>query len=217
MVTAAMTTALQEPIVRPVLIIRLDIVTDPIIAWTGPGIFAPTDTGDAALDGQTFSPVAPFMDMSTINENQGIGGPVTLVATGHDLDEEILKQVVRDKRAWRGKKAWLWLGLLNSDENTVVDDPVRIKTGVIVQMLVDRKKDSASVSVVIDVDLGNAVSAPFRWIDHPRLFSSDTFSTFVVKLANKPQGLERSDVVTIRPPEFWQRGGRRFGGGYTPP
>jgi len=76
--TAGMSTGLSDRVVRPVLIGRLDIVTDPVIAWTGPGVFAPIGTGDTALDGQTFQPLAPFIDMSSIEEDQGIGGPVTL-------------------------------------------------------------------------------------------------------------------------------------------
>jgi hypothetical protein len=187
--------AVQERVVRPVLIGRLEIVSDPIIAWTGPGIFAPVSTGDAAMDGQTFSPLAPFLEMDNINENQSFGGPVTLTLTGHDLDVEALRQVVRDKRQWRGQKAWLWQGLLSADEKTVVLNPVRIKTGLMVHMSTLRDKQKATVSVIIDEDLGNAFSAPYRWIDHTRLFPTDTLSTYVIKLANKPEGLERADII----------------------
>ena len=192
--TAGMQSALVAGTVRPTLIGRLDIVSDPVVAWTGPGIFAPTGTDDAALNGQTFLPVAPFIKMSNILEDQSIGGPVTLTLAGHDLDEILLRQVVRDKRAWRGKPAYLWLGLLNSNEYSVIADPVRIKTGVIINMIVTRTKDEHTIAVAIDRDLGNARSAPFRWVDHTRLFPSDTFSTFVRKLANKPSGLTSSDV-----------------------
>lgn len=188
--TAGMQTAVQAGVIRPVLIGRLDIATDPVVAWTGPGIFAPVGTGDAALDGQTFQPLAPFLEMSPISEDQGIGGPVTLSLTGHDLDEEALRQVVRDKRQWRGRKAWLWLGLLNADEKSVIAAPVRIKTGVIVGMTTLRNKETAEVRVTIDEDLGNARSAPYRWIDHSRLYPTDTFSAYIIKLANKPAGLE---------------------------
>ena len=197
--TAGMTTALDGATIRPVLIGYLAIDTDPVISWTGPGVFAPTGTDDAILNGKTFMPMAPFVKMSSILEDQSIGGPVTLTLSGHDLDEELLRQVVNDKRAWRGKAAYLWLGLLNSDEASVVADPVRIKTGVITNMVVSRTKDDMTVSVIIDRDLGNARSAPFRWIDHPRLFSTDTWSTYVKKLANKPRGLEASDVIQTSP------------------
>lgn len=193
-ITAGTVTALTAGVIRPVLIGRLDIVADPVVAWTGPGTFLPTGSGDAALDGQTFFPMAPFVELSSINENQGIGGPATLTVAGHDLDDDLLLQIVNDKRAWRGRAGYLWLGLLNVDEATVVVDPFRIKTGVMVDMTVVRDPDGSTIQVTIDKDLGNARSAPLRWIDHVRYFSADTFSTFVVALANKPQGFNASDL-----------------------
>lgn len=187
-IAGAMATGLAERVLRPVLIGRLDIATDPITAWTGPGVFSPSGSGDSALDGQIFVTMGPFIELSTINEDQGIGGPVTLTLAGHDLDKEALRQIVRDKRAWRGRGAWLWTGLLNADESSVIVNPVRIKTGVMTQMVTHRDDKGATVTVTIDLDLGNARSAPFRWLDHSRVFSTDTWSTFIIKLANKPQG-----------------------------
>lgn len=197
--TASMSTAISESVVRPVLIGRLAITGDPVTAWTGPGLFAPTGTGDAELDGFTFDSVEGFVDVSSIKEDQGIGGPVTITAQAHDLDSTLLRQVVRDKRTWRGQPAYLWLGLL--DENSlVVSHPTRIKTGVMTSMEVKRGRDGASILVTLDQDFGNARSAPFRVIDHPRIWPDDTFATFVQKLSNKPGGLERKDVVDI--PDF---------------
>ncbi len=197
--TAGMVTGLEAGTILPVLIGRLDILSDPITAWTGHGVFSPTGSGDTALDGQVFVSIAPFIELSDILEDQGIGGPVTLTISGHDLDEDALRQVVRDKRQWRLRNAWLWLGLLNVDEATVIADPVRIKTGIMIQMTVDRRPDGASVTVTVDRDLGNARSGSFRWVDHTRLFPADTWSTFVVELANKPTGFELPEM-TILPP-----------------
>lgn len=187
--TAGMVTALEAGTVRPVLIGRFDILTDPLVAWTGPGVFAPTGSGDAALDGQTFFNMAPYIELTDVVEDQGIGGPTTITVSGHDLDEDLLQQIVRDKRQWRGRSAWLWLGLLNADEATVVVDPTRIKTGIMSQMSTTRDSTQATVQVTIDRDLGRARSAPWRWIDHVRLFAADTWSTFVIELANNPEGL----------------------------
>ncbi len=188
-ITAGMVTALEAGTVRQTLLGRFDILTDPLIAWTGHGTFAPSATGDAALDGQIFVNMAPFIEMTDIVEDQGIGGPVTMVVSGHDLDFELLKQIVNDKREWRGRSAWLWLGLLNVDEATVVSDPTRIKTGVMTQMTVKRDATGATVAVTIDKDLGRALDVPWRWLDHARLFPADTWSSFILELSNKPEGL----------------------------
>ncbi len=195
--TAGMVTSLEASVIRPVLLGRFDIVTDPLIAWTGPGTFAPSASGDDALDGQVFVNLAPFLELSNITEDQGIGGPANITISGHDLDEDLLQQIVKDKRQWRGRSAWLWMGLLNTDEATVVADPARIKTGVMTQMVVTRDQRTASVTVTIDKDLGRANSAPFRWLDHARLFPADTWSSFIVDLINKPGGFTTTPLQSL--------------------
>ena len=187
--TTAVETALAATAVRPVLIGRLDFATDPIKAWNGPGIFAPSGSGDAALDGETFTRVEAIVGLSTVTEDQGIGQAVTLTVTAHDLDEEALRQVVRDKRQWRGQPAYLWIGLLEENQATVIGDPFRIRTGVMTRMVVRRTAEASVIEITIDRDLSNARAAPWRWIDHTRVWSADTFSTFMTKLANRPQGL----------------------------
>jgi hypothetical protein len=195
--SAPMQTAVAAAVIRPCLVARLDIAGDPVTAWTGPGNFAPTGTGDTSLDGQTFVPTDSLIDLSSIMENQGIGGPVTITMAGASLNLDMLKQVIRDKRVWQGRNTWLWLALLSADESTVVANPTRIKTGVISSIVINRVGLATTVSVTIDKDLGRSRGAPFRWTDHPRIYSADTFSTYVKMLANKPAGLDASD---IRPP-----------------
>lgn len=207
--TSGMVTALELGTVRPVLLGRFDVLTDPLVAWTGYGTFAPTSTGDPVLDGQTFFSMAPFFDLTDIKEDQGIGGPTSITISGHDLDEELLRQIVRDKRQWRGRGAWLWLGLLNADEATVVTSPARIKTGVMTQMTTSRSGEDASVTVTIDQDLGRARGSLFRWLDHTRIYPTDTWSTFIVQLSNQPGGITdqtmRHDPDAPAPPGFEDR------------
>lgn len=192
-ISSAMETGLQQGTVRPVLIGRFDIDTDPLKTWTGPGTFAPSGSNDAALNGQVFSPLAPYIEMTNIVEDQRIGGPVTLSVSGDDLDMPLLRQIIRDKRDWRGKKAYLWIGLLNADEYSVINYPVRIKTGFIVNISTARDQGTAIASITIDEDLQGARWGPYRWIDHERLFTGDTASSFIIKLSNKPQGFVNGD------------------------
>ena len=196
--TSGVETALQQDEVLPVLIARLDIVGDPIYSWTGPGLFVPTGTGDSALDGNTYDPAEAFIDLSVIKEDQGIGSPVTITAKAHLRNEPLLRQIVKDKRVWRGQPAYLWLGLLNTNESAVIPNPTRIKTGVISSIIVTRSDDAASIDLVIDTDLGNARSAEFRWLDHARYHPGDTWSSYILKLANKPLGVERGQVNPVR-------------------
>ncbi len=206
-ITSGMVTALEAGTVRETLLGRFDILTDPLIAWTGPGTFAPTSTGDAALDGQIFVNMAPYVEMTDVIEDQGIGGPVTMTVSGHDLDFELLKQIVNDKREWRGRSAWLWLGLLNADEASVVPNPMRVKTGVMTHMQVKRDAQGATVTVTIDKDLGRAQDVPWRWLDHVRLFPADTWSSFILELSNQPQGLGDPPIHTGPNPKGPKTGG----------
>lgn len=189
--TTTMATAVAQPVIRPVLIAYLDIASDPISMWTGAGTFAPSGSPDAVLNGKMFYPDQSFIDMSDIIEDQGIGGPVTIILKANDLDEDALRQIVRDRRAWRGRSAYMWLGLLNENLNAVLEYPVRIKTGIMTRVVVTRSYGNVNLEITIDADLQNARSAPYRILDHQRIFAGDTFSAFIIELGNKPAGLER--------------------------
>jgi hypothetical protein len=189
--TTAMQAAIDAPVIRPVALAYLDIASDPIAMWTGPGSFQPTGSPDGVLNGKTFLPSAAFADMSEIQEDEGIGGPVTIVLQGSSLDEPALRQFVRDRRQWRGRRAYIWLGYLNENLYAVHEWPVRIKTALMVDVKVRRGVDDVSIQLVIDEDLGRAKTAAWRITDHARIHPTDTFSSFVTDLANKPNGLER--------------------------
>lgn len=191
--TTDMKNALQGKTVHPVAIARFDIDTDPVLSWSGPGTFAPSGTGDSALDGFTFTSVDGATSVSDIQEDQSTGKPLIVAYQGHDLDEELLRQVVRDKRAWIGKDAYVWFGLLET-ESSVVADPTRVKTGVLTKMEIRRDGEQAVVVVTIDVDKRNAGAPAFRILDHPRIWSGDEFSTFMVKLSNKGSRFTDRDV-----------------------
>ena len=207
--TAAMQTALNQQVIRPVLIAFMDIVSDPITMWTGPGAFAPTGSGDSVLDGKTFLSAESVADVSDIQEDQGIGGPVTILLKANNLNQDALRQFVRDRRAWRGRPAYLWMGLFDSTAVGVIASPIRIKTGIMARVSIVRSTESVFIELVIDSDLQNARSAKFELIDHQRIYSNDRFSSFILELANKPAGLERprSTQGPIQPEQndYWDR------------
>ena len=191
---SATQTGLQAGPYCKVLIGRLDIASDPVYVWTGPGILLPSGTSDAALNGYSFSPAQGFVGISSFFENMGIGRPVTATLTGHDMDQELMRQVVRDKRTWRLQPAYIWAAILDTDKMTVLGEPFRMKTGVMTNMTVTRTSDSAVVSVTIDEDVGKSRETAYYIADHPRLWAADTYATYVAKLANKPNGLGPLDV-----------------------
>lgn len=184
-------------VLQPIYIIRLDIATDPVQVWTGPGIFAPTGTGDTALDGYTFDSAPAVLSLSDAIESSENGSPLTLTAPASELDEVILRQVVRDKRQYQGRKAWIWLGFLDTDDDTSVlsSPPIRrIKFGHMLSIsITEDAENGGSASLIVDVDQGRARGRNMRVQDHNRIWDGeDTFGNYVQPLANRPQGITGS-------------------------
>ena len=88
--TTEMQTAAEASVIQPVYICRLDIENDPVTVWTGQGLYAPTGSGDTALDGQIFSSVAGIVELSNIVSKDGMADPVTAVMFGVDIDDPLL-------------------------------------------------------------------------------------------------------------------------------
>lgn len=193
--TIEMAEGVSQPIFRPVVLGYLDILGDPISMWTGAGYFQPTGSDDEILNGKTFFSAQAFVEISDIKEDQGIGGPVSIVLKANDIDEDSLRQFVRDKRKWRGRNAYLWMGLFNETMNGVLPYPIRIKTGIMTRVLVNRTSSEVLLELTVDVDLQNAKASPFRWVDQSRVYEADKFASFVASLGNKPGGLERPSVA----------------------
>lgn len=175
------------PVVRPVFAGLLDFKNDPVTAWTGPGVFAPSGTGDPDLDNNTFAPAEGAADISDFLESTSGGGTVRITYSAHDNDAETMRQIVKDRRVWRLRKAKLWLFFLMDDEATVHPEFKQLFSGVIAQAATGRQLGRPSTIVLdLDVDLQNAAGPVLRWTDHARENSGDTFSTFIDDLAKGP-------------------------------
>lgn len=181
--------ALQGDVVRPVFIGRFDILNDPLTAWTGHGLYAPSSSGDSALDGYVFTPTDAPVEISDIDQSSSIASPMSLLFPAHKLEEDVLRQVVRDKRQWLGRKAWIWMGFMNAEQNALVGHPLRIYSGYMTNMKIDVSLTQSVARLTIDQDLARSRGGRFRWVDHARIRPGDTASTFVQKLFNRPQGV----------------------------
>jgi hypothetical protein len=77
------------------------------------------------------------------------------------------------------------------------------------QIIVARSFGEVAIKLTVDVDVSNARSAPFRLLDHQRIHSGDTFSSYVIELSNKSSGLERTsgsmNVAAYDQNEAWAR------------
>jgi hypothetical protein len=85
----------------------------------------------------------------------------------------------------------VWLGIYDEDGKTVLSEPTRIKTGILAEAQIIRSTGEAALQFSIDSDLQNARSAALRYVEHQNIFEGDTFSSYMVDLANKPGGFVR--------------------------
>jgi hypothetical protein len=177
----ALADVLAAAIVRPALVGFLDFASDPVRGWTGPGTFAPSGTGDPDLDGDTFTSTGGALHITAFAQDQGLGGPVTVTfAAGEMDDEEIVQQIVADRRAYLGRRARFWLFFLNEAESAALPEFDSLFTGVMVHAETNRQPGQpATIAVTCDQDTQKAYNAPVRWADHQRFYPDDTASTFI--------------------------------------
>lgn len=168
-------------VVRPVYVGYLDIKDDPVFGWTGPGLFNPSGTGDTILDSNTFASVEGAVDISDISEGGG-GQPITITFSAHDADENVIRQLVRDRRAWRFRRAKLWRFFLLDDESAVHPEFQQIFSGYMREFtMVKKLGEPATITLTLDYDIQHVQGAELRWIDEPTGWSS-----FITALANGP-------------------------------
>src|SRR5690606_36861074 len=103
--------ALAEEVVGPAWFIFVDLDGDPIRVTTSGYEVTFTDTGDAELDGQVFSPIDPsVVDVSEVVQREGGSEPVTVTLSGMlDVDQDVL-DVMGDPAKYQGRVCRPWVG-----------------------------------------------------------------------------------------------------------
>lgn len=194
--TAGMITEVQEPLIKPVWILRLDIDTDPLYAWTGRGDFSPTGTGDSALDGNTFIGLGNIGKIGDIEDTENGSNTVQLVLPGVDLNETALQEVVLNERLWQNRQGWIWFGLLDTTYNTIIS-PTRVKTGRMDQMTVSGSGGTGTVTVALESHQSYVSQAlNTRYSQQDELDATDTSQDYVHDLANRQPGIGLSSNFT---------------------
>ena len=175
----------QAPVVRPVLVGWFDFLGDPAFGWTGPGLFAPSGTGDPILDNNIFSSAEGATEISEIVESAAGARPFQLSFSAHDNNADIIRQVVKDRRIWQLRRAKLWLFFLMDDEASVHPEFTQLFSGVIAQATTARQSgQSATITLECDADLRAAFAPAARILDHRRFNPTDTFSSLLISVAN---------------------------------
>ena len=180
-------------------IIRLDIETDPVFAWTGFGdlTFGAGATGDAALDTFTFEGITHLIgEIGAVTDGDSGSDALELRLPGVDLQDELMKQVVYDKRKWKFRPGRVWLALFN-DAGNVIGKPIRVKTGHIDQMAVQESEDGDGV-IVCTIESQQSYAAEAlnsRWSEQTELDPNDNSQQYVYALANMTPALGQANVI----------------------
>jgi hypothetical protein len=184
---------LEGEMIPLAFIIRLDIEGDPLFAWTGFGdlAFGAGETGDEALDGQTFEGITHLVaEIGVIQDSQGGSGALEISLPGVDLEEEAMRQVVYNQNAWQFKPAWVWLAVLD-DNGSPIGTPIRLKSGRIDQMPVEETEDGqGSIRCIIESHQAYGSEAlATRYSEQQEINPADTSQKWVWQLANMTPGL----------------------------
>lgn len=182
---AATSAALDQPTLYPALLIRLDIEGDPLYMWTGPYDYTPSGTGDAMLDGITFTMGGHIAEFSSVIDSSDGSQPVSITLPGIDPNDVALKQIIWDARIWQFKPAYIWLALLD-DNSAIIGTPIRLKTARIDTIEYQGLATEAKLICTIEGHqawAGEALNS--RWSEQKLIDPTDTSNNYVATLANK--------------------------------
>lgn len=184
---SATATATTQPILPLATIIRLDIVGDPLFCWTGLGdlTFSAGQTGDSALDGNTFLGTGTAVEIGVSSDGAGGSDVLELALAGVSITDPILRQIIYNHNRWQFKPAYVWMMLLDPVTSAIVGKPFRIKTGRIDQMPYDEDKGKGIVKCKIEgqQSYGKQPLAT-RYSEQKDIDPNDISQDFVYSLAN---------------------------------
>jgi len=187
----------DAPPLRPVWIIRLDIDTDPVYAWTGRGdlTIGASETTDDALNGNTYIGLCNIGTISPIKDTEKGSAAVKLSLPGVDLTQTALLEVLVNSRAWQYRQAWIWFGVLNTDLNLVIK-PIRVKTGRMDQLSITGGAGDGAVNVVVESHQAyTSRASKTRFSQQKEIDPTDTSQDYIHDLANKQPGIGETSAM----------------------
>lgn len=143
--TPAMLAAILAEDVQTIMLCEMEFLTGPVQAWSG--------IGDLTTLGRTFQGVGAFGSVSPIEESgQTIPQGMELELNG--VDEGIVA-MSSDRTQYRGRAFRLWLGAMEDDPETLIDDPVLIFAGRMQYMSGFYNGSNSAITLTVDSRLVN--------------------------------------------------------------
>lgn len=183
---AAAQAALAAAVRRPVTFAFLDLAGDPIRVTNAPYAFSFTDTGDADLDGFTFTAVEPrVVSVGTVRAKEGGSDTLSLQLSGlASVDDELMTEI-GDRSRWVGRDCRLWRAMLDPHDLTRIGAIWSYFTGYmsVPQITGDRRSQVITLSVETYLAFfGNASNRTY--LDQQSFDPGDHSAALAIAIAN---------------------------------
>lgn len=195
-------------------IVRLDILSDPLLIWSGLSdlVIGASAYGDTALDGATYTGTGNLVQIGNITDSLGGSDALEISLPGVDLTMPALKQLIYNRNRWQFRQAWVWMMVLDPVTYAIVGKPFRVFTGRMDQMPYSETKAGGVVKCRIEgqQSYGEQPSLTRYSENISTVNSSDVSQNYVYSLANMTASLGTPSAK----PTTTYPGGGYLGGGY---
>lgn len=124
---------------RPVFLVKLETTGGWVRAWNG--------IGDLLWNGETYAGVGAFGGISPIAESGDLrASGIRLTLSGIPVGQIATAQLIR-----QGYPAWVWLGLLDSN-NRLLADPIALFSGQTDTVTLEDAPSSATITVSCETE-----------------------------------------------------------------
>ncbi len=190
--------AVEKSIIPFAIIVRLDILGDPLFAWSGIGDlnFAINETGDPALDGNSFDGTGNLIEVGTVSDSVGGSDALEITLPGVNIQDPILRQVIYNRNRWQFRRAWVWAMILDEDTGAIAGKPFRLKTGRMDAMPYSEGSEGGTVTCRIE-GMQSYGDQPLdtRYSEQPYLNPNDISQSWALSLANMSAALGQPSAI----------------------
>jgi hypothetical protein len=184
----------------PAWIAYLDIVGDPVRVTTAPNSLSFSGTGDADLDGQTYSAVDPtVVSIGAVKNQEGGSDTLTCSLSGIVGPDAALLSAIGNLANWRGRVARLW---------SVIYSPAGIQQGAVWAFYTGRMSSvriiGAPSSQTVEMDIENYLASlkgasGRTYMDQDKFDAGDLSARLKIAVAN---GFTKGAVSTAAAPGY---------------
>ncbi len=180
--------ALSAQVIRPVFLIYMDFVGDPLRACTAGKAMTFAGLADADLNA-TFDGIDPsVIDIGPVRMKDGGSEAVKAVLSGIvGLDEDLLG-IVGDRTKWQGRTARLWR-MIRDASGTQQGAIQHYYTGYMVDLGIAAEADSQTIEVTVESYLAAYSEASNRsYLDQASFDAGDLSAQAAIAIANGTSG-----------------------------